>query len=115
VGIISLGLQVSQGLIKYYAHFKAHDKEIADTVSRFEALQRLLQSLEGPLRKAENEPGDISTQVRSAINAYKTRILKLSIAVREYGTLEIPATREESFELSEKERYTLLNEQRCKN
>jgi hypothetical protein len=38
VGIISLGLQVSQGLIKYYTHFKAHDKEIADTVSRSEAL-----------------------------------------------------------------------------
>lgn len=103
VGIISLGLQVSQGLIRYYSRFKAHDDEIADTVDRAQALQGLLESLEGPLKKAESEPGDILIHVRNAVSACETRLLRLSILVQKYGTVQIPDTREEKLQALKKQ------------
>ncbi|KAL2062675.1 hypothetical protein VTL71DRAFT_5747 [Oculimacula yallundae] len=93
VGIVSLGLQVSHGLITYYSHFKAHDEEIAYLVRKTGSLQGLLQCLESPLRKAG--PGDISAQVRNSITACESGLKKLLAAAQKYGNLAIPTTGEE--------------------
>ena len=95
VGVVSLGLQVFQGLIKYYSHFKAHDEDIAYLVLKSESLQNILQSLNSLLKRAEVGPANISTQVRNAVGICETRLQKLLLAVKKYGNLEIPVTREE--------------------
>lgn len=94
VGIVSRGLQVSQGLITYYTHFKAHDVEIGYLVRKSQSLQGLLQALEGPLRKAEIEHGDVSLQVRNAITSCGAGLRRLLAAVQKYGNMDIPSTRE---------------------
>ncbi|KAG4435049.1 hypothetical protein IFR05_009473 [Cadophora sp. M221] len=97
VGIVSLGLQISQGLITYYSHFKAYDAEIAYLVRKSESLQGLLQALEAPLRKAEdgNGIGGVSVQVRNAILACEAGLTRLLGAVQTYGNLVIPATKDD--------------------
>ncbi|PVH79597.1 hypothetical protein DL98DRAFT_655347 [Cadophora sp. DSE1049] len=95
VGIISLGLQVSQGLITYYSHFKAHDEEIAYIVRKSQALQSLLQALDGPLRKAEAERGNVSMQVRCSVVACEAGLKRLLVAAEKYGISSIPATIED--------------------
>lgn len=95
VGIVSLGLQVSQGLITYYSHFKAHDEEIAYIVRKSEALQQLLQALEGPLKKAESGSGEISKQVRGSVVACEAGLQRLVLAAEKYGSSSIPSTMED--------------------
>ncbi|KAG4421719.1 hypothetical protein IFR04_005095 [Cadophora malorum] len=95
VGIVSLGLQVSQGLITYYTHFKAHDVEIANIVRKSEALQHLLQALEGPLEKAESGSGDVSKQVRGFVVACEAGLKRLLVAAEKYGNSSIPSTMED--------------------
>jgi len=54
VGIISLGLQVTQGVVTYYSQFKAFDGDIAEISCKADGLHGILQALEVPLRKFEN-------------------------------------------------------------
>lgn len=45
VGVVSLGLTVSQGLIAYYGPWKSYDDEISGFTTRLEGLQHSLQVL----------------------------------------------------------------------
>ncbi|KAH7371860.1 hypothetical protein BKA64DRAFT_729050 [Cadophora sp. MPI-SDFR-AT-0126] len=105
VGIVSLGLQVSQGLIKYYSHFKAHDEEIAHIVWKSESLQTLLQALERPLRKAEATGGDVLIQVRRSLFACEAGLKRLRTAAEKYGNLSIPTTIEKLRALKKRALY----------
>lgn len=95
VGVISLGLQVSKGLTTYYSHFQSYDDEIAHITRKSEALHRLLEDLDEPLRKAENGNGNVSTQVRSSVDACEAGLRRLHAAVEKYGNLAVPTSRED--------------------
>lgn len=91
VGIVSLGIQLSKGLIIYYTHFKAFSTEIDDIIRRSESLQGLLGTLEGALDKAGD--GGISTKLKDAITACETGLENIKAAVEKYGDSDVPASR----------------------
>ena len=45
-GLISLGIQVTQSLIKFYSLYKHQDSEIASTTESLESVSSILQSLD---------------------------------------------------------------------
>jgi hypothetical protein len=49
VGVVSLGIQVSQGLISYYRDFRGQEEEISGLSTRLETLKKTLLVLEGQL------------------------------------------------------------------
>lgn len=84
VGIISLGLQVLQGLAQYYTQFASFSAEITAVVRRIESLCVIIKALEGPVRRLErDEP--ISAAVRQCIEACKTGIRDLDTYQKQCG------------------------------
>ncbi|CVL04829.1 uncharacterized protein FMAN_12891 [Fusarium mangiferae] len=53
VGIISLGIQVCQGLISYLQSFKAQDQDIQESLSDVQTMVSILYSLKGILPKVD--------------------------------------------------------------
>ena len=45
VGVISLGIQVCQGLVSYCNAWKSHDKDIGDASERLVGLRYILETL----------------------------------------------------------------------
>lgn len=88
VGIISLGLQVSQGLITYCSQFKAFDEDVAHISRKAEGLRGVLQVLEKQLRKSESENAPVPAQVRSAVVACEDGLQKLQQMIKKYGNTE---------------------------
>ncbi|KAH7323857.1 hypothetical protein BKA65DRAFT_75918 [Rhexocercosporidium sp. MPI-PUGE-AT-0058] len=99
VGIISLGLQVSQGLITYYSHFKSFHEDIANITRSLEMLRGILQCLDEPLRRAEVEESDVPEQVRNSVAICKDGILVLHRAVTKYDSTAVPVSRREKASL----------------
>lgn len=62
VGIISLGLTVSQGLLAYYGPFKAYDEQIQDVSSRITSFNNTLKALEDVLANARILSSTVTTQ-----------------------------------------------------
>lgn len=58
VGVISLGIQVSEGLIKYYTSYKERESETAHTVKRLAHLLSILEILRKNLEDREFDPDD---------------------------------------------------------
>ncbi|KAK4143731.1 ankyrin repeat-containing domain protein [Dichotomopilus funicola] len=58
VGVISLGIQVSEGLIKYYTSYKDRESETAHTVKRLSHLLGILEILRKNLDEREFDPDD---------------------------------------------------------
>lgn len=52
LGAVSLGIQVAQGLIKYYSAYRSYSKDVERTVTSVENFLRSLEQIEG-LIKAE--------------------------------------------------------------
>ncbi|KAF2490770.1 hypothetical protein BU16DRAFT_585146 [Lophium mytilinum] len=91
VGVISLGLQVCQGVITYYSNFRALGDDIATIIQKTESLNGLLQVLEAPLKKVECDTNPISAQVRLSVIACEAGLAKLDHAVTKYAN-DVPAT-----------------------
>jgi hypothetical protein len=91
VGIISLGLQVLQGLVKFYSHFASFSTEIAAVVQRIEGLCMTLDALDGPVRKVERDDA-ISAAVRRCIDTCRSSIRDLEIYRRNCGDTELGAS-----------------------
>jgi hypothetical protein len=60
VGVISLGIQVAGGLIKYYTSYKDRESDTAHTVKRLTHLLTVLEVLRKQLAKREFQPGEKS-------------------------------------------------------
>jgi hypothetical protein len=102
VGIISLGLQATQGLVTYYSQFKAFDRDIAEISHKADGLRGILQVLEGPLRKFETDNAPIPAQVRAAISASEEGLRSLNSWIEKYGKAEPPANIEDRLRLLKK-------------
>jgi hypothetical protein len=92
VGVVSLGLQVAQGLVKYYSHFKTYDNDIAHAHQRLKRLHDTFAALEGPLSRPELSGNPDSECVRKSLNSCKQELLKLKELVEKCDGVSIPHT-----------------------
>jgi hypothetical protein len=60
VGIISLGIQVAEGLVKYYTAYKDRESDTAHTVKRLTHLLNVLEILRKRLSERKFEPDEAS-------------------------------------------------------
>lgn len=75
-GVISLGLTVCQGLLKYYQSWKDSDKDIARTSDFLEQQSKTLHLLEQALNNRALT-GGVADQVHECIASCKTSIERL--------------------------------------
>lgn len=66
VGVVSLGLTVCQGLLKYYTPWKSYDDEISGFTTRLEGLNDLLQVVHGLL--SADQERDLPSQYKGAVS-----------------------------------------------
>jgi hypothetical protein len=91
VGVISLGLQVLQGLTQFYTRFASYSADITAVVRRIESLCLILEALERPVRKLErDEP--ISAAVRQCIESFKAGLRELTTYQRKCGDISLVPT-----------------------
>lgn len=56
VGVVSLGISVLQGLVRYCSKYKNKDADVAALSSRCEALQSIFELLQPRLREIHHDP-----------------------------------------------------------
>ncbi|KAL9085809.1 MAG: hypothetical protein Q9165_007441 [Trypethelium subeluteriae] len=81
-GVISLGIQVCQGLVEYYRAWENQDEEIKETLKTLTREQEILQLLRSTLT---NQPAGLSTsvtKVEACITQIKTEFVKLDVVLR---------------------------------
>jgi hypothetical protein len=66
-GIVSLGLQVSQGLVSYYADFRGQDEGINSMTTRLETLKETLLALEVFLARDQQPSTQSAHLVKSSV------------------------------------------------
>jgi hypothetical protein len=103
--VISLGLQVTQGLTVYYSQFKSFSEGIAAISLKIDGLHGVLQILESSLQKAENQHTQIPAQVRSAVVACESSLQKLNESVEKYTKIGVPISLENKLRLLTKRTF----------
>jgi hypothetical protein len=68
VGVVSLGLTVSQGFMSFYGPWKSYDEEIQDFTGKLDGLQNILKILEGFILD-EDDLGLASDQYKKLVLA----------------------------------------------
>ncbi|KAI9847491.1 MAG: hypothetical protein M1837_002392 [Sclerophora amabilis] len=68
VGIVSLGIQVCDGLLKYYASWKDYESDIATTYGSIEGLQKTFALLYGEISNRSLDPNSVA-RVEESITA----------------------------------------------
>lgn len=77
VGVISLGIQICQGLVSYYEQWKSFDDDIAHLHAKIDGLRITLENLERTLRKFKNSNANIVKDVEEKIASSMQGIRKL--------------------------------------
>lgn len=77
VGIVSLGIQVCQGLLSYYDSWKNYELDTVNARESIDDLSRTLSLLKGSLN-AENLKAERTDRVRRCLEACVDGINKLS-------------------------------------
>lgn len=67
VGVISLGIQVCQGLVSYYESWKSFDDDIAHLHASIGGLKTTLENLEHTLPKFRNSNANLVTDIEKKI------------------------------------------------
>src|ERR1700760_960287 len=70
VGIVSLGIQITQGLLQYYTSWKNQDREI---LSIYASLKNLSKSLEALLTTIQ-PPATLSASIQALVEEHITRL-----------------------------------------
>jgi chaperonin cofactor prefoldin len=77
VGIVSLGIQVCNGIVKYYAQWKDYDDDIQATLNQIKELQALFQSCRTAIEDLEPVPEELLILLETQLQACKTAITRL--------------------------------------
>jgi hypothetical protein len=77
VGILSLGIQVSSGIMNYYSEWKDQDSDIQTTYQMIEQLSSTLSLLSSKLQSESLSQCDTAGHVLSSIELCEGGILKL--------------------------------------
>jgi len=76
VGIASLGIQVCQGLLQYYASWKSYNEDITTTFELIESFEKTLVLLCKAINRLDPSP-ELLQQVAGCINDCKSGIERL--------------------------------------
>ncbi|CAD6457343.1 3245108f-0d16-452b-a1c3-99e7ce851c86-CDS [Sclerotinia trifoliorum] len=85
VGVISLGLQVSQSLVKYCSQCKSFNKDIITFKSKAETLNAILQQLGDKLKPFEQEKWTLPTSVIETIEKCEAGLRGLDKELQKHG------------------------------
>lgn len=77
IGILSLGIQVCQGIFSYYQVYKDQDQRIYDVLCEVRTLSTTLEAAHGCLAKAKLPQSITTNQVEENIIAYASAITRL--------------------------------------
>lgn len=102
IGVVSLGIQVAQGLVKYYSNFKAYDDDISHAVKRTERLHSTLAALEVTLQEVETNGDSVSERARISICDCEHELLKLGEVVKTCAEAPAPTSMAARMKLIEK-------------
>ena len=84
VGVISLGIQVCQGLKSYYDNWTSFDDDIAHLHAKIDGLRDTLEILEHVLFKFRNSNPDMVADVEMKISSSIKSIRKLEEIITKY-------------------------------
>lgn len=90
VGIISLGIQISQGFLQYYESWKSQDEDIADMCVSLENLLRTLVVISETIQPPTNFTRSVVENVEKNVGSTKQAIDKLCDELRQVQNLGIP-------------------------
>jgi hypothetical protein len=90
VGIVSLGIQITQGLIKYYGSWKGQDIDIASICASLDSLSETLKILEKTIQPPARFNKDIKDNVEKNVNAISGAVQKLDDELRKVHDVESP-------------------------
>ena len=76
-GLVSLGIQVCDGLIKYCRAWKSHDKEIEEALERLTELQLTLKTLSSILSIVES----LDDSTAETLHGARQKILSCTVAL----------------------------------
>lgn len=87
VGLLSLGIQATEGLVKFYISSKDQHADIAQTTANLENLLGMFRCLNDTLQKREFRPDeqDLARNVRSYVNQCEDLIHKLQDECKKFG------------------------------
>jgi len=90
VGIVSLGIQLTQGLLKYYGSWKDQDNVVADMCTSLDNLSGSLTVLEKALQPPARFDKSVKDSVEKNINAMYGTMRKLEDELRKVRDAESP-------------------------
>ena len=74
VGLVSLGLEVCQGLTEYYESWKTHDDDIRRALEKIDSLSSTLRALEGILNQPDVSSLSTAHNAQSIMVSVRTGI-----------------------------------------
>ncbi|KAF9871286.1 hypothetical protein CkaCkLH20_11207 [Colletotrichum karsti] len=86
VGIISLGIQVTQSLYDYYSAFKSQPSDVSHTLQKLQSLQTALQQLSSQLTDRSPPPGDseLAQNIETTVRQCEECIEELEEEVKKF-------------------------------
>lgn len=88
VGIVSLGIQITQGLLKYYGSWKGQDIGIASVCASLDSLSETLKILEKTTQPPTRFNKNIKDNVEKNVNAMSGAVRKLHDELSKFHDVE---------------------------
>lgn len=88
VGIVSLGIQITQGLLKYYGSWKGQDIDIAIICASLDSLSETLKILEKTTQPPTRFNKNIKDNVEKNVNAMSGAVRKLDDELSKFHDVE---------------------------
>ena len=106
VGVISLGIQVCQGLVSYYEKWRSFDDDIAHLHAKIDGLRITLENLEHTLPKLRSFSANILTDVETKILTSVHGIRKLEeVLAKCHSSVSANIVQQKGFRLVQKTFY----------
>lgn len=90
VGVVSLGIQVFQGLVTYYENWKSADDDIAHALNKINALESMLEHLQRFLSNPGHSNANIVDEVNKSIISCASDIDRLGAFLDKCHSLAPP-------------------------
>lgn len=108
VGVISLGIQVCQGLVSYYEKWKSFDDDIAHLHASIDGLRITLKNLEHTLPKFRSSNANIMADVEQKVVFSINGIRKLEeVLIKRHSSVSASIVQQKGYRLVQKTFYPL--------
>ena len=99
VGVISLGIQVCQGIISYYEAYKGQDEKAADILQDVSTLSKTLEAMQNCLSKPSLRQLDTIAQAEDSIAVCASAVKRLEQLLAECRQTAVPTDFKERMQL----------------